>query len=309
MSLKEAIEQNKLKKEEKELTPSYLRSLIRVVTEKVELLWSKLNSGELKGDPGNDGKDGADGKDGESIVGPKGKDGIDGKNGKDGKDGKEGPKGKDGKDGKSGKNGKDGTDGKDGKNGSPDTPKQIATKLNTLTNAVDAKVIKGLEKYIKSTTITKIVRNFGGGGASFFKKLKDVPQSYSGQASKVVTVKADETGLEFVTPQSIEDVHWGEIQGTLSDQADLQTALNAKLGETYESISKNLKSYPYAFNKTGDVLDSITYTLPSGTITKTFNRTGTVLNTVVLSGDTPAGIDLTKTFNYTGSELTSITYS
>ena len=102
---------------------------------------------------------------------------------------------------------------------------------------------------------------------------------------------------------------WGEIQGTLSDQTDLQTALNAKLGETFESISKNLKSYPYTFNKTGDVLDSITYTLPTGTITKTFNRTGTVLNTVVLSGDTPAGIDLTKKFNYTGGVLTSITYS
>ena len=102
---------------------------------------------------------------------------------------------------------------------------------------------------------------------------------------------------------------WGEIQGTLSNQTDLQSALDAKLGETFESISKNLKSYPCTFNKTGDVLDSITYTLPSGTITKTFNRTGTVLNTVVLSGDTPAGIDLTKTFNYTGSVLTSIAYS
>lgn len=81
------------------------------------------------------------------------------------------------------------------------------------------------------------------------------------------------------------------------------------LGSTFESISKNLKSYPYTFNKTGDVLDSITYTLPSGTITKTFNRTGTVLNTVVLSGSTPSGIDLTKTFNRTGSVLTSITYA
>lgn len=37
----------------------------------------------------------------------------------------------------------------------------------------------------------------GGGGASAFTGLSDVPASYSGQANKVVKVKADETGLEY----------------------------------------------------------------------------------------------------------------
>jgi hypothetical protein len=37
----------------------------------------------------------------------------------------------------------------------------------------------------------------GGGGASAFTGLSDAPASYSGQANKVVKVKADESGLEF----------------------------------------------------------------------------------------------------------------
>ena len=39
----------------------------------------------------------------------------------------------------------------------------------------------------------------GGGGASAFTGLSDAPASYSGQANKMVKVKADESGLEFST--------------------------------------------------------------------------------------------------------------
>ena len=38
----------------------------------------------------------------------------------------------------------------------------------------------------------------GGGGVTEFIELTDTPASYTGQASKVVAVKVDETGLEFV---------------------------------------------------------------------------------------------------------------
>jgi len=38
----------------------------------------------------------------------------------------------------------------------------------------------------------------GGGGVTEFTELTDVPASYTGQGSKVVAVKVDETGLEFV---------------------------------------------------------------------------------------------------------------
>jgi hypothetical protein len=88
-----------------------------------------------------------------------------------------------------------------------------------------------------------------------------------------------------------------------------QTALDLKLEQTFETVSKNLKGYPAAFNYTTGTLTSIVYTLPVGTITKTLNYTSGILTSIVLSGDTPANIDLTKTLGYTGSELTSIGYS
>jgi len=41
-----------------------------------------------------------------------------------------------------------------------------------------------------------------GGGASAFTDLTDVPTAYTSQANKLVAVKTDETGLEFIAPPS-----------------------------------------------------------------------------------------------------------
>lgn len=79
--------------------------------------------------------------------------------------------------------------------------------------------------------------------------------------------------------------------------------------EYFERVSKNLKSWDASFSYTGTQLDSITYTDGVSTIVKTFNYTGSQLTSIVLSGDTPSGIDLTKTFSYTGSQLTGVAYS
>jgi hypothetical protein len=79
--------------------------------------------------------------------------------------------------------------------------------------------------------------------------------------------------------------------------------------ESFETVSKNLKSWGGTLNYTGGVLTSIVYTDGIDTITKTFNYTSGVLTSIVLSGDTPIGIDLTKTLGYTSGDLTSITYS
>jgi hypothetical protein len=43
------------------------------------------------------------------------------------------------------------------------------------------------------------------GGVSSFVDLTDTPDTYTGQSTKIVRVKADETGLEFVTPSSEAD--------------------------------------------------------------------------------------------------------
>jgi hypothetical protein len=79
---------------------------------------------------------------------------------------------------------------------------------------------------------------------------------------------------------------------------------------TFESVSKNLNSCPYVITYDGDDIDYITYDIGGGdSIVKTFNYTLGVLTSLVLSGDTPSGIDLTKTFGFTGDDLTSVTYS
>lgn len=93
-------------------------------------------------------------------------------------------------------------------------------------------------------------------------------------------------------------------------QVAFSDELTDKLGDSFETVSKNLKAYPATFAYTGDVLNTITYDLGSSlSIVKTLNYTGELLTTIVLSGDTPTGISLTKTLTYSGTTLTDITYS
>lgn len=70
-----------------------------------------------------------------------------------------------------------------------------------------------------------------------FRELLDVPNSYSGQAGKIVQVKSTEDGLQFTDlPTS---AIWGNITGTISNQTDLQDALDAKAnlsGATFTGI-------------------------------------------------------------------------
>jgi hypothetical protein len=79
--------------------------------------------------------------------------------------------------------------------------------------------------------------------------------------------------------------------------------------ETFESISKNLKSYDFTLNNISGVLSSVDYASPSGTITKTLGYISGVLNTITLSGDTPSGIYLVKTLNYLSGNLIGASYS
>lgn len=86
---------------------------------------------------------------------------------------------------------------------------------------------------------------------------------------------------------------------------------SAALADTFETVNKNIKAYDSNFAYHGNgFLNTITYTIPSaGTITKTFNYTGSFLTSVALSGNTPGGIPLTKTLSYTGNNITGIVYS
>jgi hypothetical protein len=80
--------------------------------------------------------------------------------------------------------------------------------------------------------------------------------------------------------------------------------------EAFETVARNLNSFPYTFSYNNDELSSITYTTGAGmSVVKTFNYTDGVLTSIVLSGNTPNGIALTKTFTYEGDSLTGVTYS
>lgn len=109
-----------------------------------------------------------------------------------------------------------------------------------------------------------------------------------GNAGKVLTVDATE-----------ENVLWGIGGGG--------TILT--ISDNFETVSKNLKSYPYVLNYTGTKLTSIVYNIGVGIITKTFNYIGTQLMSITLSGNTPDAIDLNKTLVYVGTTLSQVTYS
>lgn len=135
-----------------------------------------------------------------------------------------------------------------------DTPEQTRDKLETLKDEerLDVSAIKGLDKkdialadsiiaraigivdnrtsYLinKVSDLQNRINTGGSGGASSFLQLSDTPSSYSGAGGQFVKVKAGENGLEFVAGSG-GGVAWGDITGTLSDQTDLQSALDDKL--------------------------------------------------------------------------------
>lgn len=119
---------------------------------------------------GPQGPQGASGMDGATIRGPQGEKGLPGRDGEDGKDSNvPGPKGEPGKD------------------GGPDNPKQIAEKLNTLTEVIDLNTIKGLMKYLEA--MNKSVREktavMRGGGD--IVQYKDLSASLNG-VTKTFTI-------------------------------------------------------------------------------------------------------------------------
>jgi len=132
-----------------------------------------------------------------------------------------------------------------------------------------------------------------------------------GDLNPLVSVKVDG---EIVEPESITintsnqlTIVFGEL---VTGTARVLGTGGVSFEDTFETVSKNLKGNPFVLNYTGTQLTSMVYTLPeSEEITKTFAYTGSQLDSITLSGDTPSGIDLVKTLGYTDGKLTSVTYS
>jgi hypothetical protein len=83
----------------------------------------------------------------------------------------------------------------------------------------------------------------------------------------------------------------------------------ASYQETFETVARNLRSFPATPTYSGALISLIAYNTGSGTITKTVNRTSNRITSIVLSGATPSGIQLTKTIARTGNLVTGISYS
>jgi hypothetical protein len=102
----------------------------------------------------------------------------------------------------------------------------------------------------------------------------------------------------------------GQTGVVVLDSDDIaEGSTNLYYKQTFETVNKNISSWDATISYSGGVVSSISYSNGVLTVVKTFNYTGADLTSIVLSGDTPAGIDLTKTLSYTSGDLTGIAYS
>lgn len=79
--------------------------------------------------------------------------------------------------------------------------------------------------------------------------------------------------------------------------------------ESFESVSKNLRSYPYTITYSDGKVSYIDYVTSSGNIRKQLIYTGENVTAIVLSGATPDNIALTKSLTYTDGNITEVSYS
>jgi hypothetical protein len=135
-------------------------------------------------------------------------------------------------------------------------------------------------------------------------------QSVAGKTGVVTLVKVD-VGLSNVV--NTDTTTTANITDSLNKRfaTDAQLSALASIGQYFETVSKNLKSYPYALNYTTGTLTSIVYDIGGGNfITKTLNYTTGTLTSIVLSGTLPVDVTLvTKTLTYSSGTLTSVSYS
>jgi hypothetical protein len=250
-----------------------------------------------KGEPGRDGVDGKDGKDG--VDGKDGKDGAKGDKGDPGIDGLNGLDGVDGKDGKNGKHGRNGIDGKDGLKGD---------KGDQGPRGFDGeRGLKG-EKGEKGEPGEPAQSGKGSGGILTFGR-RGVPRG--GTDGQVLTKVG---GQDYSTAWGSAGGGgaWGDITGTLSDQTDLQAALDAKaddLGadDNYVTDAEKVKLSNLSGTNTGD---NAVNTLYSGLAASKQNTLVSGTNIKTINGDSILGSgDLTVMGGSGISEALAIAYA
>lgn len=109
--------------------------------------------------------------------------------------------------------------------------------------------------------------------------------------------------------QAVQGIPIGRINN-IDERVKVLENQGTSIAETFETVLVNIKEYPATVSYgTGNLISTIVYTLPTGSITESVGYNGSNISSITLSGDTPSGINLTKTFGYTGDDVTSVTYS
>ena len=128
-----------------------------------------------------------------------------------------------------------------------------------------------------------------GGGASTFITLSDVPQSYTGQGSKLVRVKADASGLEFFTLTISSGDVTTALGFTPENVANKSTSVTTDQASNtkYPSVKSVYDWAVATFTTTAAVASQITTAL-SGYATQAFvTSQGYITNVITALGYTP----------------------
>lgn len=94
-----------------------------------------------------------------------------------------------------------------------------------------------------------------------------------------------------------------------TDTADAFLEATSTSSATFESLSKNISSYPFSINRTGAVITSVEYTTPSGVITKAFTYIDGQITQIDISGIPLGASTYTKTLSYVNGEIQGASYS
>jgi len=132
--------------------------------------------------------------------------------------------------------------------------------------------------------------------------------SVTSTSTKVTVETPPKPGVSLLTqPASIRVSPGGN---RVNVTTGLQGPPGIGVDQSFEVTSKNLKAYPAALTWTNGQLTSMEYSLGGGlSVTKTLNYSGGQLDSIVLSGDTPGGINLTKSLTWVNGTLTEVSYS
>jgi hypothetical protein len=224
------------------------------------------------------------------------------------------------------------------------TPENVANKVTTLSspdnikyptslavsNAIGALAPGGVTSYNTRTGAVMpqsgdyVKNDVGLGNVDNTSDINKPVSTAQGIAIEVVQDDLDGHKSNYLNPHNTNKIQIGlgnvvnvdtTTTANITDSLDKRFVTDIQLAkidaEYFETVSKNLKSFPYLLNYTTGNLTSIVYNIGGGNfITKTLNYTTGTLTSIVLSGTLPSGLPTTtKTLTYSSGKLTSIVYS